>query len=76
MSSVLAPPLPTAAPVPPSPMVDEEAKRRRLNAENEAIAEAKATGRGSTIVAGGMIARQTQYDKARARNAVAADLGL
>jgi hypothetical protein len=55
-------------------MDDPEAVRQRQNAENAAIAESKATGRASTIVGGGVMARESQAARAKAR--AASDLGL
>jgi hypothetical protein len=55
-------------------MEDPEAVKRRQNAEDAAIAESKATGRGSTIVGGGVMARDAQAARAKAR--AASDLGL
>jgi hypothetical protein len=68
--------MPTPSTVPASPMDDPEAIRQRQIASDSAISEAKATGRGSTIVAGGVMARSAQYARSRARSAAAADLGL
>lgn len=68
--------MPSPSTPPSSPMDDEEATRRRQIASDNAIAEAKATGRGSTIVAGAQIARDRQATRVAARMKAAKDLGL
>lgn len=68
--------IPNPPPPPPNPSIDEEARRRRQVEEDQALAEAKATGRGSTIVAGGAIARDAQAARSTARRARAASSDL
>lgn len=68
--------IPNPSPPPPSPVEDQEAIRRRQNASDAAIAEAKATGRASTIVAGAVIARDRHAARVAARMKAAEDLGL
>ncbi len=65
--------IPNPPPPPQSPVEDDEAKRARQAAEDAATAEAKATGRGSTIVGGGVLAREKQYQRAVSRRSRAAD---
>lgn len=64
--------MPKPSAVPASPTVDEEAQRKRQIMENEALAEAKANGRASTIVGGGVIARARQHNRAVMRQSRAA----
>lgn len=68
--------IPSPTPPPQSPMDDPEAVRQRQIKSDNAIAEAKATGRGSTIVAGAQIARDRQATHLQARMKAAQDLGL
>lgn len=68
--------MPSPAQVPQSPTEDDEAKRQRQIASDTAIADAKSTGRGSTIIGGAVIARDQQAARLKARQAAAADLGL
>jgi hypothetical protein len=67
--------MPNPVTPPPSPTEDPAAIKQRQIASDNAIAEAKSTGRGSTIVGGGVIARDEQMKRARAR-AASSDLGL
>lgn len=71
MSSVS---IPNPSTPPQSPMVDEEARRRRQIEEDQAIAEAKSSGRGSTIIAGAHIARDVAVGRRAAKRAASADL--
>lgn len=66
--------MPNPAAVPPSPMADDEAARQRKIASDTAMAEARATGRASTIVGGAVVAGADQARKLKAR--ASSDLGL
>lgn len=57
------PKAPAPQPMPVMPRDDEEQRRRVAEAERAAIAEAKAGGRRSTIVAGMKIAQEEQYGR-------------
>lgn len=69
---------PSAVPVPPSPMANEDAQAQRRAAEEAAIRESRAAGRRQTVVGGMKIAADEQYDRglmgAKKRSA-ARDLG-
>jgi hypothetical protein len=71
---------PTAQPVPINPMDDTEAVRKRQEAETAALADSKARGRASTVVAGRAIAEEEQRGrgllKSKQRSAVASELGI
>jgi hypothetical protein len=67
--------IPNPVTPPRSPMDDPEAIRQRQIASDNAIAEAKSTGRGATIIGGAMIARDEQAKRVKAR-AASSDLGL
>lgn len=58
--SFLSPKAPAPQPLPVSPYADEEARRKREEAERAALAESKTHGRRSTIVAGMQIAADEQ----------------
>lgn len=69
-------PAPQAPPV--APRDDEERRKRLADAERAAIAEAKAGGRRSTIVAGMQIAADEQYGRglmSKSRREAARELG-
>lgn len=51
---------PQAAPVPASPMADEEAARQRQAAADAALAERAQSGRRQTIVGGMKVAEEEQ----------------
>lgn len=57
-------------------MVDEEARRQRQIAENQALAESKSAGRGATIIAGREIANSEQAARGAARKARQASADL
>lgn len=70
--------LPPSAPVPLSPQVDPNAEKERQAAENAALAESKAAGRRSTMVAGMSIAADEQGERgmlSSKRRAAAKTLG-
>lgn len=79
MSSLFgSPSMPAPQPVPVNPMNDPAAQKARLDAERTAIAEQKARGRASTVVAGGALAAEEQYSrgmlKQKARQRVSSEL--
>jgi hypothetical protein len=51
------------APVPYNPAMDEAAEQRRLDTERAVLADSKARGRASTIVAGRAIAAEEQQER-------------
>lgn len=72
------PKAPAPQPMPTPPSQDDEAVRRRAEAERAAIAEAKAGGRRSTIVAGMQIAAEEQAGRgllAKQKRSAARELG-
>ena len=75
----MKPKMPTPQPLPQSPTSDPEAERQRAAAEQAAIAESKAAGRRSTIVAGMKIAADEQAERGqlalKRRSAAARELG-
>lgn len=79
--SFLKPKMPTPQPLPQSPTAPDntEAERQRAAAEQAAIAESKAAGRRSTIVAGMKIAADEQEERGqlalKRRSAAARELG-
>lgn len=79
MSSLFSRPRIPDPPAPPtSPTKNEEQESERIEVERAAVAESKAAGRRSTIVAGMKIAADEQYDKGllgSRRRAAARDLG-
>ena len=74
-------PAPQPQPLPQSPTAPDntEAERQRADAERAAVAESKAAGRRSTIVAGMAIAEDEQAERGalakKKRSAAAQELG-
>jgi hypothetical protein len=67
------------APPPPPPDNSAAEEQARLDAERTAIAESKAAGRRSTLVAGGLIAEDEQAGRgllSQKKRSAARDMGL
>lgn len=66
--------------IPTAPIDDSAAIAQRQNAANAALADTKARGRASTIVAGATIAQEEQYGvgllSQQKRRAAGVDMGL
>ena len=78
MSGLLGGKPPAPQPVPVNPTNDAAEQAKRLEAERAAIADSKARGRASTVVAGGEMAAEDQMGrgmlKSKARRAASAEM--
>ena len=78
MSGLFGAKPPAPQPVPVNPVDDTAAQAKRQEAERAAIAESKARGRASTIVAGGEMAAEDQMGrgllKSKARRAASSEV--